>query len=386
LLKACIAGKNVMVTGAGGSIGSELCRQVIAGGPRCLVLYEFSESALYEVSEELRGRANESGVVFVPILGSTQDRTRVDSACRRHAIDTIFHAAAYKHVPLLEDNPAEGLRNNVTSARYVAEAAEANGVEVMVLISSDKAVRPSSVMGASKRFCELIVQALAERAAARPAGSRTRFCMVRFGNVLGSSGSVVPKFRAQIAAGGPVTVTHPEVVRYFMTIPEAAQLVLQASALAISGDIFVLDMGSPVRIFDLARRMVRLSGLSLRDERTPDGDIAIEITGLRPGEKLREELLIGGQVEPTVHPRIARATESGMPWETVAVLYEELIAAIAADDGEQMRTVLRKAIPDFAQSETRAPPAVARLPLAATAAIESTLNTEYPMGRQHHGF
>jgi FlaA1/EpsC-like NDP-sugar epimerase len=348
LLCARVAGKCVMVTGAGGSIGSELCRQIIANRPRCLVLYETTEASLYAMIEELEAKALAAGIGFVPVLANTLDRAKLESVCRLHSVETIYHAAAYQHVPLLERNPIEGVHNNVISTFNVAEVALATGVEAVVLISTDKAVRPTSVMGASKRFSEMIVQALARRETGR---RRTKFCIVRFGNVLGSSGSVVPKFRAQIAAGGPLTVTHRDIVRYFMTIPEAAQLVVQASALAECGDVFVLDMGKPVRIYDLASRMVRLSGLSVRDEDTPDGDIAIEITGLRLGEKLYEELLIGDNAMRTVHPRIRCAMEPTLTWEAVQGHYSDLLAAMSADDMAKVLAILHAAIPEFSPSE-----------------------------------
>lgn len=317
LLGKCITGKVVLVSGAGGSIGSELCRQILKLQPSRLVLMDLSEFALYSIEQELallcaRGNLR---IELVPLLGSVIYQNRNEMVMKGFGVQTVYHAAAYKHVPLVEHNPIEGLRNNAFGTRRMAEAALAAGVETFVLISTDKAVRPTNVMGASKRLSELILQALARK------GGVTRFCMVRFGNVLGSSGSVVPLFRKQIAAGGPITLTHADITRYFMTIPEAAQLVIQAGSMGQGGEVYVLDMGKPVKIIDLARRMVHLSGLELRDEAHPDGDIAIEIVGLRPGEKLYEELLIGENAEGTSHPLIMRAYEHELPW---AVLTERL--------------------------------------------------------------
>jgi FlaA1/EpsC-like NDP-sugar epimerase len=320
LLGQCISGKVVLVSGAGGSIGSELCRQILRLKPVRLVLYELSEFGLYAIEQELAGLRARLGldVELVPVLGTVMHQRRAEMLMRSFGVQTVYHAAAYKHVPLVEHNPVEGIRNNSVGTRRMAEAALAAGVETFVLISTDKAVRPTNVMGASKRLAELVLQALARR------GGDTRFCMVRFGNVLGSSGSVVPLFRRQIAAGGPVTLTHPEITRYFMTIPEAAQLVIQAGAMGQGGEVYVLDMGQPVKIIDLARRMIHLSGLEVRDEDNPDGDIAIEVTGLRPGEKLYEELLIGDNVEGTSHPLIMRAYEHEVPW----ALLEERLARL----------------------------------------------------------
>lgn len=317
LLEQCIRGKSVMVTGAGGSIGSELCRNILQQSPLRLVLFERSEFALYQIEQELIAykKRLDSNTEIIAILGSTSHQRRVEAVLRTFNIQTIYHAAAYKHVPLVEHNMIEGVVNNVFGTWRTADAARNAGVETFVLISTDKAVRPTNVMGATKRLAELVLQALARE------GGKTRFCMVRFGNVLGSSGSVVPLFRQQIAQGGPVTVTHPEITRYFMTIPEAANLVLQAGAMGTGGDVFVLDMGSPVKIVDLARRMIHLSGLSVRDSDNPEGDVSIEYTGLRPGEKLYEELLIGADVSGTEHPLIMRAEELELPW---AVLHEKL--------------------------------------------------------------
>jgi FlaA1/EpsC-like NDP-sugar epimerase len=306
LLDACIRGKCVLVTGGGGSIGSELCRQALALCPAKLIVIEHSELALYNVEQELREQSTKTGSASLLefVLGSVTDRDRVDRLFSVHAVDTVYHAAAYKHVPIVELNPVEGFRNNVFGTWYLAQAAAKSGASHFVLISTDKAVRPTNVMGASKRVAELVVEAFARR---RP---RTKFSMVRFGNVLASSGSVVPLFTKQIAAGGPITLTHPEVTRYFMTIREAVELVIQAGAMALGGELFVLDMGEPVKIKDLATRMVRLSGRALRDEHNPEGDIPIEITGLRPGEKMHEELLIDGNATGTTHPRILHMKES----------------------------------------------------------------------------
>ncbi len=303
LLDACIKHKAVMVTGAGGSIGSELCRQILASNPRLLVLYEIHEFALYQVQLELVPLAKAAGIKLHFILGNIQDKTHLREVLRRYAVQTIYHAAAYKHVPMVEGNVIEGVRNNVMGTQVVAEVAAECGVDIMVLISTDKAVRPANVMGASKRLAEMVLQCAAMRS------SHTRYVMVRFGNVLGSSGSVVPLFMEQIRQGGPVTVTHPEVIRYFMTIREAAQLVIQAGSMALGGDVFLLDMGPAVRIADLARKMIHLAGLHVREIDYPEGDIDIKFIGLRPGEKLYEELLISGEVSGTRHPRIMRADE-----------------------------------------------------------------------------
>jgi FlaA1/EpsC-like NDP-sugar epimerase len=310
LLAANIRGRSVMVTGAGGSIGSELCRQILSQRPTRLVLFELTEYALYQIEQELRSEAQrlEYEVEIVPLLGSVIHQHRVEQAMRSFEVETVYHAAAYKHVPLVEYNPIEGIRNNVFGTWHTAKAAVAAGVRTFVLVSTDKAVRPTNVMGATKRFAELVLQAMAAEF------QSTRFVMVRFGNVLGSSGSVVPLFRNQLKHGGPITLTHPEITRYFMTIPEASQLVIQAGAMGRGGDVFVLDMGKPVKIIDLARRMIHLSGLSVKDEESPDGDIEIRITGLRPGEKLFEELLIGENVTGTDHPLIMRAEEEMIPW------------------------------------------------------------------------
>jgi FlaA1/EpsC-like NDP-sugar epimerase len=342
LLHSNITDKVVMVTGAGGSIGSELCRQIMQLSPKALVLYEISEFSLYQIEKELEKHSSTASLI--PILGSVLNQNRLESVCRHFQINTIYHAAAYKHVPIVERNTNEGIRNNVFGTLYTAQAAIKCGVETFVLVSTDKAVRPTNTMGATKRLAELILQAFAESAALH---NNTRFTMVRFGNVLGSSGSVVPLFREQIAAGGPVTVTDPEIIRYFMTIPEAAELVIQAGAMGQGGDVFVLDMGEPVKILELARRMIHLSGFSVRDEANPDGDIEIQFTGLRPGEKLYEELLIGENVTNTAHSKIMRAEEHVIPWQSLQPLLDEMLEANEADDSIKARALLVSTIDGF---------------------------------------
>lgn len=344
LLGQCIKGKVVLVSGAGGSIGSELCRQIVRLGPVRLVLMELSEFALYAIEHELAELSAklDARVQLVPVLGTVMHQHRNEMIMKSFGVQTVYHAAAYKHVPLVEHNPVEGLRNNAVGTRRMAEAALAAGVETFVLISTDKAVRPTNVMGASKRLAELVLQALARRS------RTTRYCMVRFGNVLGSSGSVVPLFRKQIAAGGPITLTHQDITRFFMTIPEAAQLVIQAGSMGVGGEVYVLDMGQPVRIIDLARRMVHLSGLEIRDEAHPDGDIAIDIVGLRPGEKLYEELLIGENVEGTSHPLIMRAYEHEVPWEVLVEGLASLDDACRAFDFERVLTLLGQLVREYA--------------------------------------
>ncbi|HHP7262760.1 TPA: polysaccharide biosynthesis protein [Shigella sonnei] len=339
LMAENITGKAVMVTGAGGSIGSELCRQIVRYKPAKLVLFELSEYALYALEKELSALCDKEvlNVPVIPLLGSVQRQNRLQMVMKSFGIQTVYHAAAYKHVPLVEHNVVEGVRNNVFGTLYCAESAIESGVETFVLISTDKAVRPTNTMGTTKRLAELVLQALSARQ------SQTRFCMVRFGNVLGSSGSVVPLFEKQIAQGGPVTLTHRDIIRYFMTIPEASQLVIQAGAMGHGGDVFVLDMGDPVKIYDLAKRMIRLSGLSVRDDKNPDGDIAIEVTGLRPGEKLYEELLIGDSVQGTSHPRIMTANEVMLPWQDLSLLLKELDQACHDFDHERIRSLLLQA-------------------------------------------
>lgn len=345
LMARNIHDKVVLVTGAGGSIGSELCRQILAAGPRTLVLVEHSEFALYSIEQSLSAFPGEARLV--PVLADVGDAMRVNEVLATWRPNTVYHAAAYKHVPLVEANPREGIRNNALATQVLARHAMRHGVADFVLISSDKAVRPSSVMGASKRVAEMILQALTADALAQRRAT-TRFSMVRFGNVLGSSGSVVPLFRRQIRDGGPVTVTHPDVTRYFMTTDEAAQLVIQAGAMARGGDVFVLNMGEPVRIVDLARRMIELSGLIVRDAAHPDGDIEITFTGLRPGEKLFEELLLGNDTEPTAHPRILRAQEIHPPLAQIEAVLDEVAAGARNLDAAQIRKVLQTLVPEYA--------------------------------------
>ena len=344
----------VCVVGAAGSIGSELCRQILQLSPRSLILLDSSEPSLYALQQELTQYLPAS-VELLPVLGSATDPALVQRLFTCHGVQTVFHAAAFKHVPLVEANPLAGLANNVGSTRVLCQAAIAAGVSALVLISTDKAVRPTNVMGASKRLAELVVQASADevlKSSQNSGKTTTRFAMVRFGNVLGSSGSVVPLFRRQIAAGGPITLTHPEIIRYFMTIPEAAQLVLQAATLAQGGDLFLLDMGEPIRIRDLAEQMVRLSGLSLLDATNPNGDIEIVCTGLRPGEKLYEELLIEAQSEVTKHPLIYRAREMSLPpqelWPQLDVLEKE----ISTQNVDAALYLLSKLVPDWQRDET----------------------------------
>jgi FlaA1/EpsC-like NDP-sugar epimerase len=342
LLAMNVRNKVVMVTGAGGSIGSELCRQIFSVGPSKLLLIEQSEFALYGIHQEFEEKLAGRDIVLVPLLASVQDDDRMREIMSTWHPDTVYHAAAYKHVPLVEHNPAEGIKNNVLGTLRTAQAAAENGVSDFVLISTDKAVRPTNIMGASKRLAEMALQALA---ATRPG---TRFSMVRFGNVLGSSGSVVPKFRQQIRDGGPITLTHPDITRYFMTIPEASQLVIQAGAMAKGGDVFVLDMGQSVKIMDLARRMIELSGLTVKDEQNPDGDIEIEITGLRPGEKLYEELLIGDDPKPTSHSRIMKAHEEFIPWADLEGRLDALEMALNVNDVGVVRRMMEQLVSGYA--------------------------------------
>ena len=340
LLARDLADRTVLVTGAGGSIGSELSRQILLQRPRCLLLLDHAEFGLYEIEADLLALARQHAIdcSVIPLLGNVQNAARFEEIFSTWKPQVVYHAAAYKHVPMVEHNPAEGVRNNVLGSLIVARAARKHGAARCVLISTDKAVRPTNLMGASKRVAELVFQAMAN--------DGTCFSMVRFGNVLGSSGSVVPLFRRQIAAGGPVTVTHEDVTRYFMTIPEAVQLVLQAGAMAQGGEVFVLDMGEPVRILDLAHRMVALAGLSVRDEAHPQGDIEIQVTGLRPGEKLYEELLIGDDPQPTRHPRIWQAREASLPWSELEPLLQRLAAACDCNDVAALQQVLRTLVPD----------------------------------------
>lgn len=343
LLGACVRGKSILVTGAGGSIGSELCRQIMVLSPRRLVMLEVSELALYEIERELLSMNARTGnrIEVVALLGNAHHKHRVREIMTTFAIQTVYHAAAYKHVPIVEHNMIEGIYNNIFATFNTAEAAMECRVETFVLISTDKAVNPTNVMGCTKRVAEMVLQGLHQRS------HITRFCMVRFGNVLESSGSVVPLFREQIREGGPVTVTHPDVIRYFMTIPEAAQLVIQAGAMGSGGDVFVLDMGSPVRIADLARRMIQLAGYTVRDETNPDGDIEIRVTGLRPAEKLYEELLIGKNVTGTDHPRILRAMEHSLPWDQVRQILDELSQCASRFDCSRAREILLHAVPEY---------------------------------------
>ena len=343
LFGSCIRGKCVLVTGAGGSIGSELCRQIMRLSPSRLVLFEMSEIALYNIERELEEVAahEELTVEVVPLLGNAHHRHRVREVLAAFNVQTLYHAAAYKHVPIVEHNVVEGIHNNVISTWYTAEAALETGVETFVLISTDKAVNPANVMGATKRLAELVLQALQERT------THTRFCMVRFGNVLASSGSVVPLFQEQIRRGGPVTVTHRDVIRYFMTIPEAAQLVIQAGSMAKGGDVFVLDMGRPVRIDDLARRLVNLMGLTVRDANNSEGDIEIEYTGLRTAEKLFEELLIGTNVTGTDHPMIMRAMEHRLAWPRMEQILNELLVALASFDCHRALALLSESVAEY---------------------------------------
>ncbi|EPO2982639.1 polysaccharide biosynthesis protein [Vibrio parahaemolyticus] len=347
LLEANIKDKVVMVTGAGGSIGSELCRQIVEQSPKSIILFELSEFGLYQIDRELNQLKLEKGLTcdIIPLLGSVQRQHRLETTMSSFKVQTVYHAAAYKHVPLVEFNVIEGVRNNIYGTYYTACAAIKAGVESFVLISTDKAVRPTNVMGTTKRMAELGLQALADQENAKPNG--TRFCMVRFGNVLGSSGSVIPVFKKQIASGGPVTVTHPEITRFFMTIPEAAQLVIQAGAMGKGGDVFVLDMGESVKITDLACNLIQLSGLEVKPDANPHGDIEIQFSGLRPGEKLYEELLIGDNVKQTAHERIMTAHEVHLPLKEYELLLNDLDFACHSMDHENIRTLLLSAPTGF---------------------------------------
>jgi len=347
LLIKNVQGKVVMVTGAGGSIGSELCRQILSIGPTKLLLVEQSEFALYSIHKELEEKRSISETALVPLLASVQDHKRMREIVSTWRPDTVYHAAAYKHVPLVEHNPSAGIKNNVLGTLYTALVAAENGATDFVLISTDKAVRPTNVMGASKRLAEMVLQAIA----ANTKNSGTRFCMVRFGNVLDSSGSVVPKFRQQIRESSRITLTHPDVTRYFMTIPEAAQLVIQAGAMAKGGDVFLLDMGQPIKIMDLARRMIELSGLVVQDEQNPDGDIEIDITGLRPGEKLHEELLIGDNPQSTLHPRIMRAQEEFISWDIFEARLSALEVALNANDVGVIHLMMQQLVAGYVPSD-----------------------------------
>ncbi len=344
LIDQVISSQIILVTGAGGSIGSELCRQLLQARPSTLLLIDNSELNLYSIHRDLmlRSARISSATRIVPLLCDVTNRERISEIVRTFRPQVIYHAAAYKHVPMVEQNPAEGIRNNVFGTRSIVEVARQHGVGSVVLVSSDKAVRPTNIMGASKRLCEMILQALA----AEP-GHATCFSMVRFGNVLGSSGSVVPLFRNQIKSGGPLTITHKDITRYFMTIPEAAQLVIQAGAMASSGDLFLLEMGEPVKIVDLASNMIELSGLTLRSSENPDGDIEISFTGLRPGEKLYEELLIGNHSLPSANPRIFKTREHFIPWSALQAELDHLAAAINSNDARSIKSLLKQLIPEY---------------------------------------
>ncbi|MBB6521784.1 polysaccharide biosynthesis protein [Pseudoteredinibacter isoporae] len=351
LMAANIKGKTVLVTGAGGSIGSELCQQIAQLQPKALLMLEQNEYNLYRINEELREYKldEEHPLLVKTILGSAADEQLIARVFRKNAVDTVYHAAAYKHVPMLEDNKAEGLRNNVLSTWYTAKAAVEYRVDSFVLISSDKAVRPTNIMGASKRIAELILQAMDAKQ------QHTRFCMVRFGNVLGSSGSVVPHFKEQIASGGPITVTHPDITRYFMVTSEAVQLVIQAGAMGSGGDVFVLDMGEPVRISDLAKEMILLSGLQLKDEHNPDGDVEIHYTGLRAGEKLYEELLVKEECERTRHPRIMRSCEEAMSWDEVNAFINTVKELDGSESNEDIASLLQASAIHFQTQQPLTP-------------------------------
>ena len=340
LLKINISKKVVLVTGAGGSIGSELSRQIVFLKPEKLILYDISESSLYIIEQELLN-INVPNVEIFPVIGSITDKDRLKYICNYYEVQTIYHAAAYKHVPLVEYNQSQGVLNNAIGTMIAAEAAISSNVETFVLISTDKAVRPTNTMGATKRFAEMILQALSIKQ------SKTQFTIVRFGNVLGSSGSVIPLFRKQIKNGGPLTVTDSKVVRYFMTVPEAVELVIQAGAMGSGGDVFVLDMGEPIRILDLAKKMIYLSGLSVRDDANPNGDIEIKYTGLRPGEKLYEELLIGGNTSKTDNPMIMRAQEDMLHWNELKAILDNLEEAAINCKPDKIRELLLQAVPEF---------------------------------------
>ncbi|WP_216636611.1 polysaccharide biosynthesis protein [Endozoicomonas ascidiicola] len=365
LIDQHIANKVVMVTGAGGSIGSEMVRQALLRLPKMLILFEHSEFNLYSIDQEVQRTIRVKGlsVQVVTLLGSINDPGRMVDVMRTYGVDTLYHAAAYKHVPIVQHNVSQGLRNNVLGTLYTAQAAIVAQVKNFVLISTDKAVRPTNVMGASKRLAEMVLQALSQESsialyhpsifgyqAGEKVSNNTIFTMVRFGNVLGSSGSVIPVFREQIRTGGPITVTHPEINRYFMSIPEAAQLVIQAGAMGTGGDVFVLEMGEPVKIVDLARRMIVLSGLSVKDEQTPDGDIEITFSGLRPGEKLYEELLIGESVTGTDHPKISRAYEEFLAWEALKTVLDEITGTLQGHNYKVTRELLLRYVNGYQPS------------------------------------
>jgi FlaA1/EpsC-like NDP-sugar epimerase len=357
LFDRCIREKVVLVTGAGGSIGSELCRQIVGTSPKTLLLFDQSEFNLYTIHAELEQRIQRESlpVSLIPILGTVRDMGHMLHVLRSWSVDTIYHAAAYKHVPMVEHNIAEGFLNNVIGTLHAAQASIQAGVQNFVLISTDKAVRPTNIMGSTKRLAEMILQALSREPAPVFMGensaihhvNKTRFTMVRFGNVLGSSGSVIPLFRSQIKQGGPLTVTHPNITRFFMTIPEAAQLVIQAGSMGEGGDVFVLDMGEPVKIVELAEKMINLSGMTIRSESNPHGDIEIVFTGLRPGEKLYEELLIGDNVSPTDHPMIMRANENYLAWDQYRNALHQLLTCLQEEDYPRLRQLLRKMVDGY---------------------------------------
>ncbi len=351
LMAQSISAQTVLVTGAGGSIGSELCRQIVRHAPTRLILFEMTEAALFAIDNEVRRIAAGEGIEceIVSELGTLVNANSVERLFTRWRPDTVFHAAAYKHVPLVEANPVAGVRNNVLGTLHCALNAVDAGVRRFVLVSTDKAVRPTNVMGASKRVCELVLQALARRSEA----DGTVFAIVRFGNVLGSSGSVVPQFRRQIQEGGPVTLTHRDVTRFFMTIPEAAELVIQAGAMADGGEVYLLDMGEPVKIYDLARSMIQMSGRSVREAGNPDGDIEIAEIGLRPGEKLYEELLIGAEARPTAHPRIFHAQEASLSWDELSPAIDAIVAAVSAADEPGIRGLLEHLVDGYAPSSSK---------------------------------
>ncbi len=353
LLSANITGKIVMVSGAGGSIGKELCRQIVFNKPKELILLDVSEALLYEIHQELSEVLKESNndLPIEPLIGNVQNGMLMKHIFHKHKVQTIYHAAAYKHVPMVENNVIAGVTNNVLGTHEIAQAAIDCNIETFVLISTDKAVRPTNVMGATKRLAELILQGFAKQ------DHNTRFVMVRFGNVLGSSGSVVPLFKKQIKRGGPITITHPDIIRYFMTIPEAAQLVIQAGAMGTGGDVFVLDMGNPVKIVDLAYKMTHLMGLTIKDDKNPTGDIAIHFSGLRPGEKLYEELLIGGKAKKTIHQRILTANERSLHWTDVAIILDQLKGAMLDENEERIRQILIAAPLDYEPAPNTPKPA-----------------------------
>ncbi|MGE3646511.1 MAG: UDP-N-acetylglucosamine 4,6-dehydratase family protein, partial [Beijerinckiaceae bacterium] len=345
-LFSCVRDRNVMITGAGGSIGSELCRQILSRSPKSIVLYEMSEFALYSIDQELQTFPESRNTQIIPVLGSVCNGERLREKLKKHKIQTLFHAAAYKHVPLVEGNPLEGVRNNTIGTLEVADAALEAGVERAILISTDKAVRPTNVMGATKRMAELAFQLRQKNS------NGTVLSMVRFGNVIGSSGSVIPLFKKQIEAGGPVTVTHRDIVRYFMTIPEAAQLVVQAGSMGAGADVFLLDMGQPVSIYDLARRMIHLAGHDVKDEANPDGDIEIRFSGLRPGEKLYEELLVDGNSSGTAHPKIMREAAGDFDAAELERDFARLRQAVDSADEATARDILARHVEGFAQIAT----------------------------------